>query len=90
MFVREVFEKDYGRLFDIHRMGSTVWSPLCGGLLTGKYNEGGVPEGARWNTFNENSYLKGVWDNYFAGEKKEKLVKILKGLAALAAELGIS
>lgn len=88
MFVRDSFEKDYGRLFDIHKMGSTVWSPLCGGILTGKYNEGGIPEGARWNTFNENPYLKGVWNKFFEGTKKDALVKILKGLATIAAEIG--
>ncbi len=27
-------------------MGSTVWSPLAGGLLSGKYNQT-VPEGSR-------------------------------------------
>lgn len=43
MFVRERFEAEYARLFDVHKMGSTVWSPLCGGILTGKYNDGVVP-----------------------------------------------
>lgn len=90
MFVRDVFERDYGRLFDVHKMGSTVWSPLAGGILTGKYNEGGIPTGARWNTFNENSYLKGVWNSYFSEGKKENLIKILKGLNALATELGMT
>jgi len=46
MLVRKKFEVDFGNLFDHHRMGSTVWSPLAGGLLTGKYNEA-VPEGSR-------------------------------------------
>ncbi|MHA2163408.1 MAG: aldo/keto reductase family protein [Candidatus Thorarchaeota archaeon] len=32
-----------------HGMGFTVWSPLSGGLLTGKYNDG-VPEGSRGST----------------------------------------
>ncbi|KAL4498559.1 hypothetical protein ABPG72_019677 [Tetrahymena utriculariae] len=90
MFVRESFEKDYGRLFDIHKLGSTVWSPLCGGILTGKYNQGGIPSGTRWDTFNEYPYLKRVWDSYFAEDKKEKLVKILTGLAEIAKELNIT
>ena len=54
MFVRDRFEADYARLFDIHRYGSTVWSPLCGGILSGKYNEGDIPEGTRYDTFSEN------------------------------------
>ena len=54
MFVRDRFEADYARLFDIYRYGSTVWSPLCGGILSGKYNEGDIPEGTRYDTFSEN------------------------------------
>jgi len=38
MLVRKRFEVEYGTLFDKFRMGSTVWSPLHGGLLTGKYS----------------------------------------------------
>jgi len=29
-----------------HGMGFTVWSPLAGGILTGKYNDG-IPKGSR-------------------------------------------
>lgn len=57
MFVREKFEADYARLFDIYKYGSTVWSPLCGGILSGKYNDAGIPEGARWDMFSENAFL---------------------------------
>jgi aryl-alcohol dehydrogenase-like predicted oxidoreductase len=32
-----------------HGMGFTVWSPLAGGLLTGKYNDG-IPENSRGAT----------------------------------------
>ncbi len=31
-------------------MGIVVWSPLAGGMLTGKYNDGGVPSGSRADT----------------------------------------
>lgn len=41
--VREKFELDFARLFSLYKMGSTVWSPLAGGILTGKYNDGNVP-----------------------------------------------
>jgi aryl-alcohol dehydrogenase-like predicted oxidoreductase len=74
MFVREKFEADYARLFDIHRYGSTVWSPLCGGILTGKYNEAGIPSGTRWDTFSENPVMARIWNEYFAEDKKEKLI----------------
>lgn len=48
MFVRERFEKDYARLFKEYGYGSTTWSPLASGLLTGKYNQG-IPADSRGN-----------------------------------------
>jgi aryl-alcohol dehydrogenase-like predicted oxidoreductase len=38
MFERTKLEKDYLLLFRDHGLGTTIWSPLCSGLLTGKYN----------------------------------------------------
>lgn len=46
MFIRDTFEVEYGNLFDNYKMGSTVWSPLMGGVLSGKYNDG-IPEDSR-------------------------------------------
>ncbi len=46
MLVRERFEKEYARLFKDYGYGSTTWSPLASGLLTGKYNNG-IPAGSR-------------------------------------------
>lgn len=40
MFHRERFEIEYARLYSTTGMGTTIWSPLASGLLTGKYNEG--------------------------------------------------
>ncbi|KAK3341884.1 NADP-dependent oxidoreductase domain-containing protein [Lasiosphaeria hispida] len=48
-FHRERFEVEYDPLFKKHGLGTTIWSPLAGGLLTGKYNEG-VPEDSRFAT----------------------------------------
>ncbi|EGR29542.1 hypothetical protein IMG5_153590 [Ichthyophthirius multifiliis] len=90
MFVREKFEADYARLFDIYKYGSTVWSPLCGGILSGKYNDAGIPEGARWDMFSENAFLQNVWETHFSPQNKEKLIKTLQGLNQLAKELGIT
>lgn len=77
MFVRDRFENEYGRLFDKYRMGSTVWSPLCSGILTGKYNDGTTPVGSRLSEFRDNIFMKRVYDTYFSESKKEKLVSIL-------------
>lgn len=46
MFERKRFEAEYERLYSEIGLGTTIWSPLASGLLTGKYNEG-IPEGTR-------------------------------------------
>jgi voltage-dependent potassium channel beta subunit len=46
MFHRERVEKEYARAYDEFGLGTTIWSPLASGLLTGKYNDG-VPEDSR-------------------------------------------
>jgi voltage-dependent potassium channel beta subunit len=46
MLTRERVEVEYERLYSDIGMGTTIWSPLASGLLTGKYNDG-VPEGSR-------------------------------------------
>lgn len=43
---RERFEVEYKPIFDKYNIGTTIWSPLASGALTGKYLEG-VPEGSR-------------------------------------------
>ena len=46
MFVRERFEKEYAPLYRDLGYGTTIWSPLASGLLTGKYNQG-IPADSR-------------------------------------------
>jgi aryl-alcohol dehydrogenase-like predicted oxidoreductase len=46
MFTRERVEKEYAPLYCDFGLGTTIWSPLAGGLLTGKY-DGGTPPGTR-------------------------------------------
>jgi voltage-dependent potassium channel beta subunit len=41
-------EQEYARLFVDHKLGTTIWSPLASGLLTGKYLEG-IPQDSRGN-----------------------------------------
>jgi len=43
---RERVEREYARLYDDLGLGTTTWSPLASGLLTGKY-DGGVPPDSR-------------------------------------------
>ena len=46
MFRREKLEKEYVPIFKNIGLGTTIWSPLAAGVLTGKYNNG-IPEGSR-------------------------------------------
>ncbi len=46
MFYRERIEKEYIRLYDTVGLGTTIWSPLASGVLSGKYNNG-IPENTR-------------------------------------------
>jgi aryl-alcohol dehydrogenase-like predicted oxidoreductase len=46
MLHRDRVELEYLPLYREIGLGTTIWSPLMSGLLTGKYN-GGIPEGTR-------------------------------------------
>ncbi len=46
LFHRERVEREYARLYEDFGLGTTIWSPLASGLLTGKYNDG-VPADSR-------------------------------------------
>lgn len=44
---RDRFEKEYKPLYKNFGLGTTIWSPLASGLLTGKYNDGLPTDGSR-------------------------------------------
>jgi voltage-dependent potassium channel beta subunit len=46
MLVRERFEREYALLYEELGYGTTIWSPLASGLLSGKYNDG-IPPNSR-------------------------------------------
>ena len=73
-------EVKYRRLFEAGKLGTTVWSPLASGILTGKYNDG-IPEGSRFDT---NKDLIGSFNRYFSEEKKDKTLVSLNKFAELA------
>ena len=81
MFVRNRLEGDYERFYKDYNYGTTIWSPLASGLLTGKY-KGGIPKDSR-------GALKGYdWlQNHLTD--KEKLAKV-DALEPIAKELGCS
>jgi voltage-dependent potassium channel beta subunit len=81
MFEREKIEKDYLHIYQYEGLGTTIWSPLASGLLSGKYNNG-MPTDTRLN-IEGMDWLK---ERMFVEGRIEKIKK----LAALATELGIS
>jgi len=82
MFHRERVENEYSKLYSEIGLGTTIWSPLASGLLTGKYNQG-IPSGTRV-TLKGYGWLK---KHFESPEVKQQLEKV-KRLIALAEELG--
>ena len=76
---RYKMEKEYLMIFNTVGMGTTIWSPLASGLLTGKYNNG-IPEGSRLG-LEGFEWLKDQW------MMEDKLAKV-RTLTAFAQELG--
>jgi voltage-dependent potassium channel beta subunit len=84
MFHREKVEVEFHRLYREIGLGTTIWSPLASGLLTGKYNED-IPEGTRI------SLPKMEWlKEQFQGEEFEIKRNKVKQLQKIADELGIN
>jgi voltage-dependent potassium channel beta subunit len=81
LFHRERVEQEYARLYEDLGLGTTTWSPLASGLLTGKYDEG-VPADSR-------AAIKGY--EWLAERVQDgaKLAKV-RALAPVARELSCS
>lgn len=84
LLVRERFEKEYARLYTEIGLGTTIWSPLASGVLTGKYNEG-IPEGSRLSLPGY-EWLK----NRFFSEEGKRMIEKAKKLTTLSEDLGTS
>jgi voltage-dependent potassium channel beta subunit len=61
LFHRKRVEQEYARLYEDIGLGLTIWSPLAGGLLTGKYRNG-VPAGSRGALESMAFLVKGLTD----------------------------
>ena len=84
LFHRQRLETDYQPLFQKYGLGTTVWSPLASGILTGKYSHG-IPAQSRLNIPGY-EWLK---KQYATPEGQAKIDKAGK-LGAIASELGVS
>jgi len=61
MLHRERFEVEYAPLYSAYDYGTTIWSSLSSGVLTGKYNDG-IPEGSRLSLESAAYILRGFKD----------------------------
>jgi aryl-alcohol dehydrogenase-like predicted oxidoreductase len=82
MFAREKVEREFAPLYREFGLGTTVWSPLASGLLTGKYNDGD-PGGTRISLSN----YEWLRDQFETDEARRRLAKV-KQLAQVANDLG--
>ena len=76
---RHRVEREYARLYSDIGLGTTTWSPLASGLLTGKYNDG-IPPGSR-GTIKGYEFLREPLSDH--GK-----IAVVRRLGPIAAELG--
>ena len=81
LFEREKVEKEFLPIYNTVGLGTTIWSPLASGLLTGKYNDG-IPEGSRLS-LGELGWLK---DRLVVDDK----IKRVKNLSEFSKKLGVT
>ena len=86
MIVRKTLENDYRFLFAEYKYGTTIWSPLCGGILSGKYNDGVIPEDSRFGR--DSPMLQTWWKGYMEGDSREGTLKRLRAIGDIAKNLG--
>jgi len=91
MFHRDRVEREYAPLYERIGLGTTAWSPLASGLLTGKYRDG-IPAGSR-PTLEGYEWLRSSFES---GEGRrrialaERLEPIARGLGGSLAQLAIA
>ncbi|GAA0239394.1 potassium channel beta subunit family protein [Rhodanobacter caeni] len=81
---RERVEVEYAPLYEAYGMGTTIWSPLASGLLSGKYNNGVPPDSRLAQAGYE--WLR----DSVLGEGLEKRIGKVRALKTIADDLGVS
>ena len=77
-------EQEYARLYTQIGLGTTIWSPLASGVLTGKYNNG-IPKDSRLNLPGYEWLRKRL-----EGEAGVKTIAKVKRIAVVSDQLGLS
>ncbi|MFN8412839.1 MAG: aldo/keto reductase [Anaerolineales bacterium] len=88
MFERGRLEGDYVRFYKDYNYGTTIWSPLASGLLTGKYNNG-IPKDSR-GALKGYEWLKDSLTNEAKIAKVKALEPIAKDLGASLSQLALA
>jgi voltage-dependent potassium channel beta subunit len=88
MLHRERVEREYARLYVDHRLGTTIWSPLASGLLTGKYLDG-IPEDSR-GALRGYEWLKERLEDPADLQRVRNLAPIARDLDCTLAQLAIA
>ncbi|MEL7186318.1 MAG: aldo/keto reductase [Pseudomonadota bacterium] len=81
LFERGRMSADYASVYEDHGYGSTTWSPLALGMLTGKYQDG-IPRGSRGD--------KEAFDWLKDKLTDKQRIAIVAGLSPLARDMGAS
>jgi voltage-dependent potassium channel beta subunit len=84
---RERVEKEYLRLYEDIGLGTTTWSPLAGGILTGKYNNG-IPKDSRAGMKRNDWMREEITEEKI--QRVRKLGRIAKGLGVTPAQFAIA
>ncbi len=85
---RDKVETEYARLYEDIGLGTTIWSPLANGVLTGKYLDG-IPEGSRADV-KDFGWLDEAVASKEVSAKVRNLVPIAKELDCSMAQLALA
>jgi len=85
MLHRERVEGEYHRLYAEIGLGTTIWSPLASGVLTGKYGDG-VPDGSRM-TLPDYQWLR---ERVIDSDEGRAQIRKATELQQLARQIGVS
>jgi voltage-dependent potassium channel beta subunit len=88
LFERNKVDAEYLEIYKNVGLGTTIWSPLAAGLLTGKYNDG-IPEGSRFQ-MEGFEWLRDRWLMQEKINKVQQLGAIAKALKVSTASLSIA
>ena len=88
LFERSKVDAEYLEIYKNVGLGTTIWSPLAAGLLTGKYNDG-IPEGSRFQ-MEGFEWLRDRWLMQEKINKVQQLGAIAKALKVSTASLSIA